>query len=194
MVRSAFAFTTRSRRPPRDPVNALLSFGYTILGTEIAGALAAESLDPQIGYLHELDYGRPSLALDILEEFRQPLIDRLTLSLVNRSVLTSAHFEDRGKEGVLLNEAGRPRFLEFYHRTMETPFRVRRSDDETTYRALLRRQAKRMRRAIEGLAGYTPYNPRSGADTTQPPTSNTEYPTQGEAQTPAQQTPELDVE
>jgi len=58
-------------------VNALLSFGYTLLTTELTGALAAQGLDPFVGVLHDLDYGRPSLALDLLEEFRQPIIDRL---------------------------------------------------------------------------------------------------------------------
>jgi len=91
MLRSDLTFAGRSRRPPRDPVNALLSFGYTLLTTELTGALAAQGLDPFVGVLHDLDYGRPSLALDLLEEFRQPIIDRLVLSVVNRGVLKADH-------------------------------------------------------------------------------------------------------
>ena len=161
MLRSDFAFTTRTRRPPRDPVNALLSFGYTLLTTELTGALAAQGLDPHVGLLHDLDYGRPSLALDVLEEFRQPVVDRLALSLVNRGVLTGAHFDDRGEAGVLLNDEGRPRFLEFYHRTLDAEFQEDRTQDQrTSYRGLFRRQAKRMRLAIENGTDYAPYTAR----------------------------------
>ncbi len=95
MVRSELAFNGRSRRPPRDPVNALLSFGYTLVAGELAGAAAGQGLDPYLGYFHEVDYGRPSLALDLVEEFRQPVVDRLVLSLINRQVLKADHFERR---------------------------------------------------------------------------------------------------
>ncbi|MDQ2688109.1 MAG: CRISPR-associated endonuclease Cas1 [Armatimonadota bacterium] len=158
MIRAEFAFTTRNRRPPRDPVNALLSFGYTLLTTELTGALAAQGLDPHVGLLHDLDYGRPSLALDVLEEFRQPVVDRLAVSLINRGVLTLAHFDDRGEAGVFLNDAGRPRFLEFYHRAMDAEFQEDRLPDQrTSYRGLFRRQARRMRLALENAADYAPY-------------------------------------
>jgi len=156
MVRSEFAFTVRSRRPPRDAVNALLSFGYTLLATELTGAVAAEGLDPAVGLLHHLDYGRPSLALDLLEEFRQPVVDRLVLSLINRRVLRQEHFEDRGQGGVLLNDAGRRRFLEFYYRTLETPF-SENGQQRMTYREIFQRQARGLRAVIENQASYTPY-------------------------------------
>jgi CRISP-associated protein Cas1 len=160
MLRSELTFSGRSRRPPRDPVNALLSFGYTLLTTELTGALAAQGLDPFVGVLHDLDYGRPSLALDVLEEFRQPVIDRLVLSVVNRGALKAEHFDDRGEAGVLLNDAGRPRFLEFYHRTLETEFTERGEESPTTYRIILLRQAQRVRSAILGEADYVAYAPR----------------------------------
>ena len=160
MVRQEFAFTTRSRRPPRDPINSLLSFGYTLLTTELAGAVAAQGLDPHVGLLHELDYGRPSLALDILEEFRQPIVDRLALSLVNRRVLRTEHFDDRGERGGLLNDQGRPRFLEFYHRAMDAAFQEPGSTRPTSFRGLLRRQARRMRGLIEAGREYQPHSIR----------------------------------
>ena len=157
MVRSEFTFTTRSRRPPRDPVNALLSFGYTLLSTELTGAVAAQGLDPYVGVLHELDYGRPSLALDLLEEFRQPVVDRLALSLINRTILKRSDFDEREEGGVWLNDEGRVRFLDFYHRALETPF-----DDSgisVTYRDLLIRQAGRMREALMTAGDYVPFTP-----------------------------------
>ena len=77
-----FRFTGRNRRPPMDRVNALLSFAYTLLGNEIAGALEGVGLDPAVGFLHTLRPGRKSLALDMLEEFRAPFADRFVLSQI----------------------------------------------------------------------------------------------------------------
>ncbi len=160
MMRAEFVFTLRSRRPPRDPVNALLSFGYTLLTTELTGSVAAQGLDPYVGVLHDLDYGRPSLALDLLEEFRQPVIDRLVLSLINRGVMKQADFDDRGEAGVWMCDEGRTRFLDYYHRALETPFEDRTVGGKTTFRDLLMRQAQRMRAALQGESEYEPYTPR----------------------------------
>ncbi len=156
LIHSDLCFGGRSRRPPRDPVNAALSFGYTLVLGELVGAVAAAGLDPQVGLLHELDYGRPSLALDLLEEFRQPLVDRLVLSLVNRQVLRKEHFEGRDHGGVFLNDAGRPRFLDFYHRAVTAEFHDRASGEQTCFRRLLRRQAARMRQAVTEGTEYRP--------------------------------------
>ena len=157
MVRSEFTFTTRTRRPPRDPVNALLSFGYALLTTELTTAAAAQGLDPMVGLLHELDYGRPSLALDLEEEFRHPVVDRLALSLVNRRVIRTEHFESREDGGVLLNEAGRTIYLECYHKALETEFADTGSEKPVTYRDLFRRQAHRIRGVFETGADYVAY-------------------------------------
>lgn len=87
-----FTFAGRNRRPPRDPINAMLSFGYTIVGGIIEGDIEAAGLDPSLGCLHVPEYGRPSLALDILEEFRTPLVDSVVLRLVNRKQVNPADF------------------------------------------------------------------------------------------------------
>ncbi|MDR3723462.1 MAG: type I-C CRISPR-associated endonuclease Cas1c [Terracidiphilus sp.] len=102
-----FVFTVRSRRPPLDPVNALLSFLYTLLVHECVGALEAVGLDPAVGFLHTDRPGRPSLALDLAEEFRAPFADRQALSLINRRQLQSKHFERTESGGVWLNDKGR---------------------------------------------------------------------------------------
>jgi CRISPR-associated protein Cas1 len=102
-----FKFTQRSRRPPLDPVNALLSFLYTLLVHECVGALESVGLDPAVGFLHTDRPGRPSLALDLAEEFRAPFADRLALSLINRRQLQGKHFERTASGAVWLNDKGR---------------------------------------------------------------------------------------
>ena len=109
-----FSFTNRSRRPPRDRTNALLSFLYALLTTDCVAACEGVGLDPQLGFLHALRPGRPSLALDIMEEFRPVLCDRLALSLINRKQLKSTHFEEREGGSVLLAKEGKKIVLNAY--------------------------------------------------------------------------------
>ena len=106
-----FRFADRNRRPPTDPVNALLSLTYTLLGNEICGALECVGLDPYVGYLHQKRPGRQSLALDFLEEFRAPLADRFVLTQINLGKVTESDFEYKENGTVLLNDSGRKRFL-----------------------------------------------------------------------------------
>ena len=87
-----FSFCGRNRRPPRDPVNAMLSFGYTVVGALLEGDVEAAGLDPALGCLHAPAYGRPSLMLDLLEEFRPVLVDRVVLRLLNRKQLVPTDF------------------------------------------------------------------------------------------------------
>jgi CRISPR-associated protein Cas1 len=89
-----FTFTARTRRPPRDPVNAMLSFGYTLLGALMESAVLRVGLDPLLGVFHTPEYGRPSLVLDLIEEFRPVLVDALTLRVVNRREVAAEDFEE----------------------------------------------------------------------------------------------------
>lgn len=111
-----FSFRLRTRRPPRDRVNALLSFIYALLLADCTAACEGVGLDPQFGFLHVLRPGRPSLALDMMEEFRPCLADRLALTLINRKQIRAEHFEEREGAGgsVRLNEAGRKAVLMAY--------------------------------------------------------------------------------
>jgi CRISPR-associated protein Cas1 len=120
MNRSGLPFTGRERHPAPDPVNALLSFGYTLVLNEIRGLAEGAGLEPHLGFLHRVDYGRPSLALDLLEPFRAPLVDRLTLRLVNERILTCADFGTRvtGAGGVILLPDSLRRYLEQYEAAM----------------------------------------------------------------------------
>jgi CRISPR-associated protein Cas1 len=106
-----FCFEGRNRRPPLDPVNALLSFTYSILGHEIAGALESVGLDPAVGFLHALRPGRASLALDLLEELRAPFADRFVLSLINLGTVTERDFARKENGAFYLTDEARKRFL-----------------------------------------------------------------------------------
>ena len=107
----AAAMRGRSRRPPLDPVNALLSFLYALLAHDCRSALAAVGLDPAVGFLHRDRPGRPSLALDLMEEFRPVLADRLALALFNRRQLDARDFETRENGAVSLRESSRKTVL-----------------------------------------------------------------------------------
>ena len=106
-----FAFRGRSRRPPLDSINALLSFAYTLLARDCAAALEGVGLDPYVGFLHRPRPGRTSLALDLMEELRPSYADRFVLSLVNQSILRPSHLEKQENGAVLLTDEGRRTFL-----------------------------------------------------------------------------------
>jgi len=111
-----WTFGGRNRRPPRDAINALLSFLYTLLLHDARSALEAAGLDSQVGFLHRDRPGRPSLALDLMEEFRAFLCDRLALSLVNRGQLDSEAFHVTPVGGVVMDDGSRRTVLEAYQR------------------------------------------------------------------------------
>lgn len=156
--REAFALDGRSRRPPRDRTNALLSFLYALLRTECASALEAVGLDPQVGYLHALRPGRPALALDLMEELRSVVADRLTLTLINRRQIETGHFEETLGGGIHLTEPGRKLVVTAYQE---------RKADEVEHRVLERKvalglvphiQARLLARHLRGdLAAYPPF-------------------------------------
>ncbi len=106
-----FKFMGRSRRPPMDNVNALMSFAYSLAGGMCTSALEAAGLDPFVGFLHTDRPGRRSLALDMVEEFRGALCDRFVLSLINKRVVSVRDFEQRENGSVLLTEEGRRKFI-----------------------------------------------------------------------------------
>ena len=111
-----FAFTGRSRRPPLDGINALLSFAYTLLARDCASALSAAGLDPYVGFLHRPRPGRASLALDLMEELRALYADRFVLSCVNCKWITARHIDRQENGAVLLNDEGRRIFLEHWQK------------------------------------------------------------------------------
>jgi len=109
--KSDFPFNGRNRRPPRDAVNAMLSFAYTLIANDYTSALEAVGLDPYVGFLHTLRPGRASLALDLMEELRAYLGDRFVLSLINRKQLTGKDFKKQGEDSVIMTDDARKIFL-----------------------------------------------------------------------------------
>ena len=106
-----FSFHGRNRRPPKDAVNAMLSFAYTLIANDVAAALETVGLDPYVGFLHTLRPGRTSLALDLMEELRAYLGDRFVLSLINKRQITVKDFLSQGDNGIVMTEKGKKTFI-----------------------------------------------------------------------------------
>jgi CRISPR-associated protein Cas1 len=161
MFKKSLVFEKRTRRPPKDPVNAVLSLGYTMLTNEIYSLLDGAGFDPYIGFLHEIDYGRASLALDLTEEFRQPLIDRFTLFLFNNEILADNDFRPVEGEGIYLtNDAMKTFFQKYEHRMRESFTSKRHDEKQTTFRDLIRNQVQKLIRTIKFNEPYRPFHLR----------------------------------
>lgn len=157
MFRKEMVFSIRSRRPPKDPVNALLSFGYTLITNEIFSLLLAIGFDPYIGYLHGIDYGRPSLALDLVEEFRHPIVDRFTLYLVNNRMISGEDFLESEEGGFFLKPEALKRYFEEYEKRMNEIFQDPSTGEKLSYRSLFRQQAYKLSKTIQTGIPYKPY-------------------------------------
>jgi CRISPR-associated protein Cas1 len=159
----SFTFSGRNRRPPLDPVNALLSFVYTMLTNEVLSAVKASGLDPYLGALHEVSYGRPSLACDLVEEYRAFLGDRLVLGLVNRKVVRPDDFvyrkkapsnfvdedEMKTKRPVEMKPAVNRAFISAYEEMMNRKATYRPLKKKITYRWLILNQVRGFSRYLE---------------------------------------------
>jgi CRISPR-associated protein Cas1 len=156
LVPEPLRFTVRSRRPPMDVVNSALSFGYTLLLGEAVAALAAAGLDPAIGLLHADADNRPSLALDLIEEFRPLIVDQIVLTAARAERLGPVHGRtDTGRTGVLLTRAGREMLIDGYERRMLHTTRGALPGYSGSLRRHLHRQAQRVAAYIEHGTPWT---------------------------------------
>lgn len=156
---AGFRFKGRSRRPPLDRMNALLSFGYALLMQDCAGALSGVGLDPAVGYLHEERPGRLCLALDLMEELRCAMVDRLMLSLVNRGQLGVEDFVEEAALGIRLKDEARKRVLVAYQESKQVEVRHVYLDQMTVWGRVMHLQALLLARALRGdEAGYAPFS------------------------------------
>ena len=155
--REAFAMIKRTRRPPQDRLNALLGFAYALLVHDCCAALAAAGLDASVGFLHADRPGKPSLALDLMEEFRPLIADRLVLALINRGQIGPGDFEFRDGGAVEMAESARRAFVAAYQRRKTETVRHPVTQTETRIGLLPFVQAKLMARHIRGESpAYVP--------------------------------------
>ena len=143
-------FSGRKYFPSPDPVNALLSLGYSLLGRELQGLLEGKQLDPYLGFFHSIEYGRASLALDLLEPFRSQIIDCLTLSILNKKILEEDDFERDNRGGYKLNRQSLKIYLSFYEDYLR---RIRRSTEgDYSYRKKLYETVEEYKKRIESIS------------------------------------------
>lgn len=153
-----FTFTVRSKRPPLDPVNAMLSFLYSILANDVRSALETTGLDPQVGFLHQLRSGRPSLALDIMEEFRAYLGDRIMLNLINLKQVTKKDFEIRESGEVRMSDEARKAVITAYQKRKQEEITHPYLGEKMTIGLLPHIQAQLLARHIRGdIPEYPPF-------------------------------------
>ena len=151
-------FEKRVRRPPGDPVNALLSLGYTLLGQGLMSAIEVVGLDPYDGFFHADKYGRPALALDLVEEFRSVIVDSVVLTVVNKRILKPDDFHPGSKGGFFLDQRGLKEFLTQYSARLQTEVLHPVAGRALTYQKCFEVQAWQMRKLIEGKRGsYLPF-------------------------------------
>ncbi|MDE0110075.1 MAG: CRISPR-associated endonuclease Cas1 [Bryobacterales bacterium] len=149
-----FDFKSRNRRPPLDPINALLSYGYSLLAKDLTVATYAIGLDPMIGYFHEPRHGRPALALDLMEPLRPLVVDSAVLSAINTGMITPGDFVRAGK-AVAMTPKGRKAFLRAYEARMDSLVTHPQLEYRVSYRRLLEIQARLLAKMIDGeLAEY----------------------------------------
>jgi len=153
----AFEFTERNRRPPRDPVNALLSFLYAMLVKDMVATLVGVGFDPYLGFYHQPKYGRPALALDLMEEFRPLVADSVAVGMINNGEVRRSDFIARAG-AVALTDSGRRRVIEAYERRMDTLVTHPKFGYAIGYRRVFEVQARLLGRFLTGeIAAYPPF-------------------------------------
>ncbi|HEB70113.1 MAG TPA: CRISPR-associated endonuclease Cas1 [Desulfobulbus sp.] len=154
LIGEGFVFTGRNRRPPRDPVNALLSFVYTLFTNEILNGIKRTGLDPYLGALHEIAHGRPSLACDLVEEWRV-FGERLVLTLINRKVVRPADFiydagaDANGDLPVRMKPAVSRALIAAYYRQLEQSMLYPHSGEKTALRWIMHSQCRRLAESLQ---------------------------------------------
>ena len=152
---SRLDFRARNRRPPRDPINALLSLGYSLLTKDLTVACAAAGLDAYLGYYHQPRFGRPALALDLMEPFRPLIVDSAVLSAVNQRMVTRRHFRSAG-DAVALTPAGRKAFFQAYEQRMDQLVTHPIFEYRVSYRRILEIQVRLLARMLLREIGEYP--------------------------------------
>ncbi|MGB3614215.1 MAG: CRISPR-associated endonuclease Cas1 [Elainellaceae cyanobacterium] len=149
ITNTAFTFERRTRRPPTDPVNSLLSFGYTLLFNNVLSLLRVEGLNPYLGNLHRSERHEAQLAFDLMEEFRSPVVDTLVLKLINQQAIDPDDFTSpNAAGGVYLTEAARRRFLQQFEGRMMLAVRHPDTAESVPYRQAIQLQVRRYKQSL----------------------------------------------
>ena len=159
--REDFRFVNRSRRPPRDRVNCLLSFNYALVRHDCLAALTTAGLDPYVGWLHATRAGRPACALDLMEEFRPCLAERLALTLINRRQIEPGHFREREGGAVEFTDRGRKEVIQAWQRRKQTEIKHALFKENIRLGQVFSIQARLLARSLRGdIPDYIPFIPK----------------------------------
>lgn len=158
ITNSTFQFSQRHRQPPTDPVNSLLSFGYTLLFNNVLSLIIAEGLSPYLGNFHYGEDQKPYLAFDLMEEFRSPVVDSLVLKVINNSIFDEEDFEYRsGGEGVYLTDSSRRIFCQKFEQRMNETVAHPDIQSAVSYRHAIQLQVRRYKRCLLDSVVYEPF-------------------------------------
>jgi len=157
LLRADFGFDGRRKRPPTDPINALLSFGYVLLMNNVLSAIGLVGLDPYVGYLHSSQYGKPALALDLMEEFRPVIVDSVVQTVINNRVLDEGDFvAEMG--AYRLTDPARRKFLQKFEERLSQIVHHPTFEYQATYRRCLELQVRLLAKALTGeIPAYRPF-------------------------------------
>jgi CRISP-associated protein Cas1 len=153
-----FALSKRSRRPPADPINALLSFGYTLLYNNVLSLILVEGLNPYLGNLHRSDRKETHLAFDLMEAFRSPVVDSMVLRLVNQGIIRPDDFQPpAGDGGVYLSDGARRLFLQHFERRISEQVAYVGKPEPVEYRRAIQLQVRDYKKSLMGELPYQPF-------------------------------------
>ena len=155
ILKHGWTFPGRKRRPPSDPVNALLSFAYGLLRVQVTAATHIVGLDPYIGYLHEVHHGQPAMVLDLMEEFRPLVADSLVISIINNREIKQSEFTE-SLGAYRLSDEGRKTFLQAFERKMNDEFKHPVFGYRCSYRRAIELQARLLGRHLQEKVAYKP--------------------------------------
>jgi CRISPR-associated protein Cas1 len=151
-----FSFSTRSKRPPENELNALISFGNSLIYTIVLSEIYKTHLDPRIGFLHSTNFRRFTLNLDVAEIFKPILVDRIIFSLINKGMIKKKHFEQKF-QGMYLKEKGRQTFIEELDKRLKTTIRHPKLRKQVSYRRLIRLELYKLEKHFIGEEAYEPF-------------------------------------
>jgi CRISP-associated protein Cas1 len=158
ILNDGFTFTERNRRPPKDPVNSMLSFGYMLLFYNVLSLILAEGLNPYLGNLHGSDRKEAFLAFDLVEEFRSPIVDTLVMTLINQKIMRPTDFGwPREDGGVFLLEPGKRVFLKHFEERISKPIAHPDVKTEVSYRRVIQLQVQRYKKVLMDGGLYEPF-------------------------------------